>query len=84
MKKNSTLTLEAGSYGNLETKKGAVITFTGGVYRFSEWNLGDDAKITLPLQSRYGSQENLISVVTPSSDPQLARSLANGSRSDRT
>jgi hypothetical protein len=45
LKKNGSLTLDAGSYGKLEGKNGATITFTGGVYHFTEWTLGDDVKI---------------------------------------
>ncbi|MBL8109079.1 MAG: hypothetical protein JNJ96_05385 [Anaerolineales bacterium] len=40
-----TLTLNAGNYGKLEAKKGSIITFTGGVYHFSEWTLGDNVKV---------------------------------------
>ena len=54
LKKNATLMLDADSYGKLETKKGATITFTGGVYHFTEWNLGEDVKVhfTAPTEIR--------------------------------
>lgn len=54
LKKNAELSLDAGSYGKLETKKDAVITFTGGVYHFTEWLLGDNVKVyfTAPTEIR--------------------------------
>ena len=42
---NGTSTLDAGHYGILDAKKGAIITFTGGVYHFSQWKLGDHVKV---------------------------------------
>jgi hypothetical protein len=54
LKKNATLTLDAGNYGKLETKKNATITFTGGVYHFTEWLIGDNVNVffTTPTEIR--------------------------------
>jgi hypothetical protein len=44
---NESLTLAAGSYGQLKAKKGAVITLTGGIYNFSEWDLGQNVTVII-------------------------------------
>lgn len=49
-----TLTLASGNYGKLEAKRGSTITFTGGIYNFREWSLGDNVKVyfTAPTEIR--------------------------------
>ena len=42
---NGSLTLAAGSYGNLTSQSGATITFTGGVYTFASWDMGVSNKL---------------------------------------
>ncbi len=42
---NGALTLTAGDYGELRVRSKAVITFTGGVYTFSAWDIGEDVKL---------------------------------------
>jgi hypothetical protein len=42
---NGSLTLDAGSYGQLEAGKNVTVTLTGGVYDFSEWNIDNNAHI---------------------------------------
>jgi len=37
---NGTLSLDAGNYGVLKVRKNATITFTGGEYHFTEWDVG--------------------------------------------
>lgn len=65
--KNGNLTLDAGSYGKLETDKNATIILTGGQYDFSAWDIGDNADIIVqaPVEIRiagklnFGSDVNL-------------------------
>ena len=38
--RGGTQTIDAGSYGLLKARKNSVITFTGGTYDFSEWDVG--------------------------------------------
>jgi len=42
---NGSLTIDAGAYGLLKARLGSTITFTGGVYDFSEWDVGDDVEV---------------------------------------
>jgi hypothetical protein len=37
--------VDAGEYGALTTKSEAVITFTGGIYTFASWSIGQNAQI---------------------------------------
>jgi len=41
----TTLTLDPGSYGTLQGRIDSTIIFTGGVYHFQAWNLGDRVKV---------------------------------------
>ena len=45
VKKNKTVTLDAGSYRNLSANSNATIIFTGGVYDFATWTVGQNANI---------------------------------------
>jgi hypothetical protein len=40
-----TLTLDAGSYGLLKARLGSTVIFTGGVYDFSEWDVGENMQL---------------------------------------
>lgn len=42
---NGTLTLAAGNYGRLVARSKATITFSGGLYIFSQWDIGEDVKL---------------------------------------
>ena len=48
------LTLNAGNYGQLRAKEKSTITFTGGIYTFSSWDIGQQVKIefTAPSEIR--------------------------------
>ena len=39
------LTLDPGSYGLLKARLGSTVTFTGGVYDFSEWDVGENVQL---------------------------------------
>jgi hypothetical protein len=45
VKQGQTLTLAAGNYARLIARQGATITFTGGIYIFSEWQIGENTKL---------------------------------------
>ncbi len=40
-----TLSLDAGNYGVLKARNGAVVTLTGGVYHFQSWNIRANAQV---------------------------------------
>ncbi len=40
-----TLSLDAGNYGILKARNGAVVTLTGGVYHFQSWNIRANAQV---------------------------------------
>ncbi len=50
----STLSLDAGNYGVLKARNGAVVTLTGGVYHFRTWNIRANAQVlaTAPVEIR--------------------------------
>lgn len=54
-----TLTLDAGSYGLLKARNGAVVTLTGGVYHFREWNIRADAQVLAAAPVEIRVQEHL-------------------------
>jgi len=39
---NGSLTLDPGAYGLLKARMGSAVTFTGGVYEFAEWDVGEN------------------------------------------
>ncbi len=39
------LTLEAGRYGRLKARPGAIVTLSGGLYHFQEWDIREDAQV---------------------------------------
>jgi hypothetical protein len=39
------LLLDPGSYGLLKARMGSTVTFTGGVYDFSEWDVGENVRL---------------------------------------
>jgi YD repeat-containing protein len=42
---NGSLSLDAGAYGLLKARNGSTIIFTGGVYDFSEWDVGENVRL---------------------------------------
>ncbi|QQS46517.1 MAG: hypothetical protein IPM66_21870 [Acidobacteriota bacterium] len=42
---NKRMTLDAGSYGDLVVRQRAKVTFTGGVYHFQSWDVGQQADL---------------------------------------
>ncbi|MEM7112354.1 MAG: hypothetical protein AAF614_07970 [Chloroflexota bacterium] len=40
MPKNGNATITPGSYATLQVKQGGILTFSGGIYNFQEWNVG--------------------------------------------
>ncbi|QQS46520.1 MAG: hypothetical protein IPM66_21890 [Acidobacteriota bacterium] len=42
---NKRMTLDAGSYGDLVVRQRAKVTFTGGVYHFQSWDVGQQAEL---------------------------------------
>jgi hypothetical protein len=71
VKKNGSLTLDAGSYGSLQAGKGATVILTGSQYDFSAWDIGDNANIVVqaPVEIRIAGQLNVGSDVNLSPDP---------------
>lgn len=51
---NGSLSLDAGAYGLLKVRKGASVMLTGGVYEFSDWDLGDNVTLvaSAPVEVR--------------------------------
>jgi RHS repeat-associated protein len=47
-----TLTLDAGSYGLLKARLGSTVTFTGGIYDFSEWDVGENVQLHFQAPSQ--------------------------------
>ena len=45
VREGGTLTLAAGSYGDLRARSKATIIFTGGVYTFKSWDVGEEVKL---------------------------------------
>lgn len=47
-------TIDAGSYGLLKVRQGGVITLTGGVYDFNEWDVGENVTVNVlaPIEIR--------------------------------
>ena len=39
------LTLHAGRYGRLKVRPGAIVTLSGGLYHFQEWDIREDAQV---------------------------------------
>ena len=39
------LTLQAGRYGRLKARPGAIVTLSGGLYHFQEWDIREDAQV---------------------------------------
>lgn len=50
---NDSLTLDEGSYGLLKARLGSTITFTGGVYDFSEWDVGRAVTLYIEAPSEF-------------------------------
>ncbi len=53
------MTLAAGSYGDLRARSKATITFTGGVYTFKSWDIGEDVKLYFIAPTEIRIAENL-------------------------
>ena len=55
---NGTLTLPAGNYGKLLVQPQATLTFAGGVYTFTEWDIRADARVyfTAPAEIRIANE----------------------------
>jgi PKD repeat protein/ligand-binding sensor domain-containing protein len=55
---NESLTLPAGDYGEVQLKKNAILTLTGGVYHLANLSLGDDTtlQITAPTELRIANR----------------------------
>jgi glucodextranase-like protein/K319-like protein len=66
------LTLEAGRYGRLKARPGAIVTLSGGLYHFQEWDIREDAQIlaTKAVEIRVKGQIDTRrhTVVGPASD----------------
>ena len=45
------LSLDAGSYGLLKARLGSTVTLTGGVYNFTEWDVGENVQLHFPAPS---------------------------------
>jgi hypothetical protein len=45
VRQNTSLTVDAGSYGLLRAHQGSTIMFTGGVYEFSEWDVDQNVDL---------------------------------------
>ncbi len=45
MAQNGSLSLDPGAYGLLKARLGSTVTFTGGVYEFSEWDVGENVRL---------------------------------------
>ncbi len=52
------LTLQAGRYGRLKARPGAIVTLSGGLYHFQEWDIREDAQVlaTKAVEIRVKSQ----------------------------
>ena len=50
------LTLQAGRYGRLKVRPGAIVTLSGGLYHFQEWDLREEAQV-LADEGRRDSRE---------------------------
>ena len=54
-----TLSLDAGNYGVLKARNGAVVTLTGGVYHFQSWNIRANAQVLAAAPVDIRVQEHL-------------------------
>ncbi|MBI5051943.1 MAG: hypothetical protein HZB52_01580, partial [Chloroflexi bacterium] len=59
VREEGALTLAAGSYGDLRVRSKATITFTGGVYTFKSWDIGEEVKLYFTAPSEIRIAENL-------------------------
>jgi RHS repeat-associated protein len=48
---DGSLTLDPGSYGLLRARNGSTVTFTGGNYDFSEWDVGENVQLLFQAPS---------------------------------
>lgn len=77
MPQDATLSIDAGSYGTLHARRGSTITFTGGIYNFAEWDVGENVFLDFEAPSEVRIQGRLTvdqgSYLGPSQDsPDLA------------
>ncbi len=54
-----TLTLDAGNYGVLKARNGAVLTLTGGLYHFQSWNIRANAQVLAAAPVEIRVQDHL-------------------------
>ncbi|MCA9501015.1 MAG: hypothetical protein KC588_17605, partial [Nitrospira sp.] len=54
------LTLQAGRYGRLKARPGAIVTLSGGLYHFQEWDIREEAQVlaTKAVEIRVKGQIN--------------------------
>jgi len=49
---DGSLSLEAGAYGLLKARRGSTVSFVGGIYDFSEWDVGENVQIYFQAHSQ--------------------------------
>ncbi len=76
---NKRMTLDAGSYGDLVVRTRAKVTFTGGIYHFQSWDVGQQVELHFLAQTEIRIAGRLSvdqrSYIGPYLDPTAAPSL---------
>lgn len=79
VRQNKKMKLDAGSYGNLIVRQRGTVTFTGGVYHFRSWDVGQRANLYFlaPTEIRIAGRliTNQRSYIGPYLDPSAAPGL---------